>query len=99
MWAEEHLFVLRQAVEDWQHFQGQMAACDRQIEAVLRQISGPEETPAGPPTKIPVAKRAGANAPQIEGLHGLLVKLCGGQDLTVLPAHTDYSLLQLLLPT
>jgi len=29
-------------------------------------------------------------------LHGLLVKLCGGKDLTVLPAHTDYSLLQLI---
>jgi hypothetical protein len=26
----------------------------------------------------------------------LLVKLCGGKDLTVLPAHTDYSLLQLI---
>ena len=95
-WAEEHLFALRQAVEDWQHFQRQMAACDRQIEAVLRQISGPEEPPPGPREKTPAAKRPGVNAPQIEGLHGLLVKLCGDKDLTVLPAHTDYSLLQLL---
>ena len=95
-WAEEHLFALRQAVEDWQHFQRQMAACDRQIEAVLRQISGPEESPPGPREKTPAAKRPGVNAPQIDGLHGLLVKWCGDKDLTVLPAHTDYSLLQLI---
>jgi len=92
-WAEEHLFALRQAVENWQHYQKQIAACDREIEKVLRAISGPDQpgTPAAP-----AAKRPGINAPQIEGLHGLLVKLCGGKDLTVLPAHTDYSLLQLL---
>lgn len=95
-WAEEHLFALRQAVEDWQHFQRQMAACDRQIEVVLHQISGPEESPPGPRQESPAAKRPGVNAPQIEGLHGLLVKLCGDKDLTVLPAHTDYSLLQLI---
>ena len=74
----------------------QIAACDRQIEAVLRQISGPGESPPGPREKTPAAKRPGVNAPQIEGLHGLLVKLCGDKDVTVLPAHTDYSLLQLL---
>jgi transposase len=95
-WAEEHLFALRQAVEDWQHFQRQIAACDRQIEAVLRQIGGPEEPPPDPRPKTPSAKRPGVNAPQIEGLHGLLVKLCGGKDLTALPAHTDYSVVQLL---
>ena len=95
-WAEEHLFALQQAVQDWRHFQRQIGACDRQIEAVLRQISGPEATPPAPGPNSPNTKRPGVNAPQIEGLHGLLVKLCGGKDLTVLPAHTDYSLLQLL---
>jgi transposase len=94
-WAEEHLFALRQAVENWQHYQKQIAACDREIEKVLRAISGPAQ-PGGPADCAPAVKRPGVNAPQIEGLHGLLVKLCGGKDLTVLPAHTDYSLLQLL---
>ena len=94
-WAEEHLFALRQAVENWQHYQRQIAACDQRIAAVLREINGPDQ-PAGPAAKAPPIKRAGVNAPQIEGLHGLLVKLCGGKDLTVLPAHTDYSLLQLI---
>lgn len=94
-WAQEHLFALRQAVENWEHYQKQIAACDREIEKVLRAISGPDQ-PGTPANSAPAVKRPGVNAPQIEGLHGLLVKLCGGKDLTVLPAHTDYSLLQLL---
>jgi len=94
-WAQEHLFALRQAVENWEHYQKQIAACDREIEKVLRVISGPDQ-PGTPKDSAPAAKRPGINAPQIDGLHGLLVKLCGGKDLTVLPAHTDYSLLQLL---
>lgn len=94
-WAEEHLFALRQAVENWQHYQKQIVACDREIEKVLRAIRGPDQ-PAAPADSAPAVKRPGVNAPQIQGLHGLLVKLCGGKDLTVLPAHTDYSLLQLL---
>jgi len=92
-WEEEHLFALRQAVENWQHYQRQIAACDRQIEAVLRQINGPD-APGEDKTKA--HKRGGINAPQIEDLHHLVSKLCGGKDLTVLPAHTDYSLLQLI---
>jgi transposase len=94
-WAEEHLFALRQAVENWQHYQKQIAACDRQMEAVLREISGPDQ-PGGRSVKEAGIKRTGVNAPQIEGLHRLLTRLCGGKDLTVLPAHTDYSLLQLI---
>lgn len=94
-WAEEHLFALRQAVENWQHYQRQIAACDLQIQAVLQQISGPDQS-EGPPASAQALKRPGANAPQIDDLHQLLAKLCGGKDLTVLPAHTDYSLLQLI---
>jgi transposase len=94
-WAEEHLFALRQAVENWQHYQKQIAACDRQMEAVLREISGPDQS-GGQKVEKAGTKRMGANAPEIDDLHRLLARLCGGKDLTVLPAHTDYSLLQLI---
>jgi transposase len=94
-WAEEHLFALGQAVENWQHYQRQIAACDKQIEVVLRQINGPTEKNSSE-AKTKSLKRGGINAPQIEDLHQLLCKLCGGKDLTVLPAHTDYSLLLLI---
>jgi hypothetical protein len=30
-WAEEHLLALRQAVENWQHYQLEIAACDQRI--------------------------------------------------------------------
>jgi transposase len=98
-WADEHLFALKQALASWKHYQQQIAECDRQIEAVLRSIDVP---PSSPEFGLPVASsgsrkpQPGVNAPQIKDLHQLLVKLCGGADLTVLPAHTDYSVLQLL---
>ncbi|HEX9841608.1 MAG TPA: IS110 family transposase [bacterium] len=91
-WAEEHLFALRQALESWEHYQCLIQACDRQIEMVLRSID--VDPPVSPPSKP--LKRPGVNAPQIDDLHQMLVALCGGKDLTVLPAHTDYSVLQII---
>ena len=96
-WAEEHLFALRQAVESWQHYQRQISACDQQIGQVLREINAmPPTPPTTPEPPATTAKRPGINAPEIEGLHGLLVQMCGGKDLRALPAHTDYSVLQLI---
>jgi hypothetical protein len=91
-WAEEHLFALRQALESWEHYQRLIQACDRQIEIVLRSMN--TDPPASPPSKP--SKRPGTNAPGIDDLHSMLIALCGGNDLTVLPAHTDYSVLQLV---
>lgn len=93
-WAEEHLFALRQAVENWQHYQKQIAACDERIATVLREINGPDQPGESGPAGS--SKPSGVNAPQIDGLHGLLMKLCGGKDLSVLPEHTSYSVLQLI---
>jgi len=101
-WAEEHVFALRQALESWRHYQRQMQACDERIQAVLQRM---EErlTPSEGPVQDPGAgggsvggKRPGINAPQIEGLGALLARLCGGKDLSVLPACTAYSMLQLI---
>ena len=86
-WAEEHLCARRRAVENWQHYQKQSAACDRQMEAVLRQTNGPDQ-PRGPKIKTPVGKRGGVKAPQIDALHQRWTQLCGGKDLPVLPAHS-----------
>jgi len=101
-WTEEHVFALGQALESWRHYQRQMQACDQQIKAVLDRLEASLRAPAVPPTDAgvggerPVHKRAGINAPQIEGLEGLLMRLCGGKNLMVLPACTSYSLLQLI---
>lgn len=101
-WAEEHLFALRQALESWEHYQDQIAACDQQIaramEALLASV-GPSDEPVGNPPgepPPPPRKKASLNAPAIADLGGLMTRLCGGRDLTVLPACTSYSLLQLI---
>jgi len=92
-WKEEHLFALQQALDSWEHYQRQIADCDRRIDEALTRFSGPDD-PAGPVPRR--HKRPGINAPDIADLHAMLVRLCDGKDLTVLPAHTEYSVLQLI---
>ena len=92
-WKDQHLFALRQAHELWQFYQKKIAECDGAIEAVLKELAGPEDpkAPAPPPTK-----RGGVNTPQIAGLHSLLWRLCGQKDPTTLPGVADHVLLQLI---
>lgn len=94
-WAEEHLFALRQALQSWEHYQGQIAECDRQIAQLLPGPDGPNDA-GGTPALLTPRKRPGVNAPDIPQLRSFLAQMCGGRDLTVLPAHTEYSVLQLV---
>lgn len=93
-WTEEHLFALRQALQSVEHYQHQIAECDRQIEALLPAADDGEPPTTGN-TRTP-RKRPGANAPDITHLRDILVQMCGGKDLTMLPAHTEYSVLQIV---
>jgi transposase len=93
-WTEEHLFALRHALQSWEHYQAQITECDRRIETVLHEIDS-----TGPPNAPSLAARRsqpGINAPDIPDLRAILAQLCAGQDLTQLPAHTEYSVLQLI---
>ena len=95
-WSQEHLFALCQAFSSWEHYQQLIADCDRQIEAVLRAMDqGPHDPPAGTSGEKR-GKKPGVNAPQIADLRNTLARLCGGKDLAALPAHTEYSVLQLV---
>jgi len=95
-WKEEQLFALRQAVEARDFYQVQIAQCDAAIETILKEMAGPED-PQAPLSSPPRVKKVpSANAPNIAGLHGLLMKLCGQHDPTTIPAITDYSLLELI---
>lgn len=100
-WAAEHLFALKQALQSWEHYQEQIAECDGQIQALLQGITFDDTPDAGmgqdtKTTKAHAGKGRSVNAPRIPGLHNMLVKLCQGKDLTTLPAHTDYSVLQII---
>jgi hypothetical protein len=89
-WTEEHIFALEQAVQSWDHYQRLIADCDRRIESVL-----PPHDPTQPPLPRSI-KRGGANAPEIAKLREILVQMCDGRDLTQLPAHTPYGVLQII---
>ena len=89
-WSQEHVFALEQALQSWDHYQRLIAECDRRIEADL-----PPYDPTQPALSKP-AKRGGANAPDIDMLREILRQMCGGRDLTQLPAHTHYGVLQLI---
>lgn len=94
-WAEEHLFALSQALQSWEHYQAQIAACDRRIEALLDGASGGGG--ASPPQRLAGPRKGSSeNAPKIQGLRQKVVALCCGKDLAVLPAHTEYGVLRLI---
>lgn len=102
-WKKEHLFSLKQAYELWGVYQAKMAECDQQIAELLKEQSSFEEPtpPCAPPpgrgeSGNPKIKPLRHNAPQIENLHQMLLKLCGGRDATQLPGLTDYSVLTLV---
>jgi transposase len=97
-WAPEHLFALGQALAVWEFYQKLLSECDRQIEIVLQELAGPAD-PHSPGSSGINSKPPGKNAPQIEQLHQLLVRLCGGRDVTTVPGVGDYLLLQLLAET
>jgi len=93
-WTEEHLFALRQALQSWEHYQDQIAECDLRVETLLHDID-----PGDPShTTVLAARpsRPGVNAPDIADLRVMLAHMCGGQDLTQLPANTEYSVLQVV---
>ena len=85
---EEDLFVLRQSVEAWEFYQGQMEACDQRIDEALKAIPTAQAVaPAAPPKPVPAApptarrrkeKRPdqGPNAPTIDFTE-TLVRICG----------------------
>lgn len=89
-WREEHVFALEQALQSWDHYQRLIAECDRRIASVLPPHDPTLPAPPGP------AKRGGANAPEIDKLREILAQMCGGRDLTRLPAHTPYGVLQII---
>ena len=89
-WADEHIFALEQALQSWDHYQKLIANCDQRIVAVLPPYDDTQ------PPLAKAAKRGGINAPEIANLREILAQMCGGQDMTELPALTHYGVLQLI---
>ena len=94
LWRDEHLFALRHALNGWEFYQGQITECDNAIEQVLQDLSKNGADPG--PGSNSTGKRSGPHTPKIEGLHRMLLQLCGGHDATQLPGMADQSLLMVL---
>jgi transposase len=93
-WQEHHLFALRQALEAYRFCHQQIAACDAQIEALLRTLNtGRVPQKPKPGQKVKVARH---NAPRIPNLHGQLLTLCEGRDATLLPGFSPLGWMKLI---
>jgi hypothetical protein len=69
-WREEHLFVLRQALETYRHLLGQVAQCDQQVEKALAAVKIPEPVgPTSPAPKNPQAKATDPAKPKKKRFH------------------------------
>jgi transposase len=95
-WKPSQVFALRQAYENWLHYQKQIAACDQQIAQVLERLAPLPS--AALPAANPEAKskRLHKNAPAISNLNQLMVRITGGHDLSQLPCLTSYSVMQII---
>ena len=97
-WKPSQVFALRQAYENWLHYQKQIAACDQQIAEVLERLAplpSALESAAEPKAKTK-SKRLHKNAPTIRNLNQLMVRITGGHDLSQLPCLTSYSIMQII---
>jgi transposase len=62
-WREEHLFVLRQSLENYRHILSQMEVCDGELEKVLAKVvvnpseAAEAERPKNPPAAEPKSKK------------------------------------------
>jgi transposase len=97
-WKESQIFALRQAYENWQHYQRQLGACDQQIALVLGRLAAQAPTPKTPtdPEAKPKTKRLHKNAPDINDFDQLMIRITGGCDLSQLPCLTSYSTMQII---
>ncbi len=79
-WRQEHLFVLRQALETYRHLLQQMSVCDQEVEKALAAVVLPvREEPEDPAPKNPVAKEP---APKKKRFHHRKTGTCLKRDLS-----------------
>ncbi len=96
-WRLEHLFELKQAVELYDFYQQQIAACDQQLEAQLKNLEAPGA--ADPPAPLPQAKksRKGKRPPKGPGFDARTgLYRATGVDLTAIEGIGEATALVLL---
>jgi transposase len=91
-WRAEHLFALGQAVELYDFYRAQLAACDRAIEGQLQQFE--DKSGGQPPPPKARRRRRGDNRPAFE-VRAALYRMAG-VDLTVIEGIEESTALVVL---
>jgi hypothetical protein len=91
-WRKEHLFALKQALQMYEFYQRQLAACDTEIEACLRGFADKSGGAKLPPSPRPL-QRVGNDTRF--GARDLLFRLAG-VDLTVIEGIRETTALVIL---
>jgi transposase len=94
-YRDDYIFALEQALDAYQFYLDKAFLCDKKIEELLELITKDKEEPK----KIITPKRVRHNAPQINNLHLLLMKLTAGNDPSQITGLTDKTLLELIAET
>jgi transposase len=91
----EHVFILQQNLALFDACQGQLAACDRALEAYVQVLTARQALPATPLPAPRVHRRPIDNDPAFE-IRTPLHRLTGGVDLTQIDGIGPYSALKLI---
>ena len=91
-WREEHLFELKQALDLWEHLQGLIRECDREIERYLATL--PDRAGGATLAPRPRARKLKAREPDYDA-RGLVHRACG-VDLTAIEGIDQTTALVLL---
>jgi transposase len=91
-WRKEHVFALKQALELYEFYQGQLRACDQEIEACLRGFADKSGGAVLPPSARRLQSQR--NEPKY-GARALLFRMAG-VDLTVIEGISETTALVIL---
>jgi len=94
-YRDDYIFALKQALKAYQFYLDLSFQCDKKIERLLELITANKETPKN----LAKPKRIRHNAPLINDLHLMLMKLTNGNDPSQVAGLTDKTLLELIAET
>lgn len=93
-YSREHLFALRQAVHGYEFYQQQIYDCDKEIEALLNEMTDQIDLTICTPEK-PIRH----HKPAINKLHEKLLKMTAGRDTSQIAGLTDLSVIKVIAET
>jgi len=94
-YRDEHLFLLRQALQMYDYHHEQIRSCDVRIESIINQLKGCSDTSKATPPPPRRAAKPRANEPCFE-IRSPLFTICAGVDITQLPGIGPYNALRLI---